>query len=95
MPKKRAAGKQTSLADKAKTMAPPPRHTYQPANFVDRLPPEQQEQLYELREQFISGELGIYWTPRTLLHEIVEPAGINIGVSLQTWRKWLHERNHR
>jgi hypothetical protein len=83
-----------SLVDIAKTRKPALKNKKQ-ANFLSKLEPEQREQLLELRDKYLSGELGISWTPRSLLYEIVEPAGIHLDVTFNTWRRWIYEAAHK
>jgi hypothetical protein len=84
-----------SLVEIAKSKIPSPLCNKPKGNFLTRLPAEQREQLIELRAQYRSGELGTAWTPRGLLYEIVEPAGIELGVNFNTWRRWLSEGHHQ
>jgi hypothetical protein len=82
------AKSQKTLVDLARSKTPKQSPTQ--ISFIDKLPDEIRQQLLDLREQFLAGNLG-NWTPRGLLEEIVEPAGVEIGVSLATFRRWLYE----
>jgi len=84
-----------SLVEVAKSKIPSPACNKPKSNFLARLSPEQREQLIELREQYCSGALGAAWTPRGLLYEIVKPAGIDLGVNFNTWRRWIYEGQHQ
>lgn len=83
-----------SLVEIAKSKIPSAAINKPKANFLARLSPEHQAQLLELRAQYCAGELGSAWTPRGLLVEIVEPAGIDIGITVNTWRRWIYEGQH-
>ena len=85
--------KSHSLVELAKQKKPT-RHVRPTNNFVTRLPVEQQEQLLELRDKYAAGELDPEWTPRSLLKEIVEPAGIQLDITFNSWRRWLYEAQH-
>ncbi len=88
-----AKGKQgkpaQSLVEMARSIAPPDCRTGSKP-WIDKLPTEHRDMLLELREAFATDKLK-GWTPRTMLSELIIPAGINIGISLQTFRHWIYQ----
>jgi hypothetical protein len=78
-----------SLVEMAQRISPPPSQGGYKA-WIDKLPPDQRDMLIELREAFSAGKLK-GWTPRSMLEVLVLPAGINPGISLQTFRQWIYQ----
>jgi len=84
-------GQVVDLTAAAKAATPSTRPGRQ--SFMDRLTPNKQQSLLNLRRDVQAGELD-NWTPKQLLRDIVVPEIGEIGITPQRFGQWLKERDH-
>jgi hypothetical protein len=57
----------------------------------ERISAEDREQLEDLKKAYKSGKLDPNWSARALFVEIVQPSGMQLPVSAETFRRWIAE----
>lgn len=93
MPVKRTSKKQEkssgNLLNAMRSTTPPPTHH---SHWSQKLPPDQLQQLSEVRDAYSRGELP-GWTTK-MLYDFAKQHGMQIPVTVTTFRHWLSDSRH-
>ena len=81
--KKQPAGKSPRLLDLAKQLPPAKQR-----NFIDKIAPEDREQLIELRTAYRAKQLKPHINSSYIYREAI-PARLKEYVAMSTFRKWM------